>query len=64
MQTRTAYRLAMLRNGFRPLLNNCKRPIERGWPARVVDEAEVCPWDRRAYAMGGIDYLDLLVGLA
>src|SRR5262249_21931314 len=48
MQARTAYRLAMLKNGFQPLLNDCKRAIETGWPTRVVDEAEVLSWDRSA----------------
>ena len=41
MQARTAFRLAMLANGYQPLLNDCKRSIEPGWPTRVVDEAEV-----------------------
>ena len=38
MQARTAFRLAMLKNGFQPLLNDCKRPIEKGWPRHAVDE--------------------------
>jgi hypothetical protein len=46
MQERTAFRLAMLANGFQPLLNDCKRSIETGWPTRTVDEAEVRSWDR------------------
>jgi hypothetical protein len=46
MQQRTAFRLAMLANGFQPLLNDCKRAIETGWPTRTVDEAEVRSWDR------------------
>ena len=54
MQARTAYRLAMLRNGFQPLLNDCKRPIEKGWPRRIVDEAEVLSWDRSALASTGL----------
>jgi hypothetical protein len=41
MQARTAFRLAMLANGFQPLLNDCKRSIEPSWPTRVVDET-VC----------------------
>ena len=48
MQARTAYRLAMLANGFQPLLNDCKRSIEKGWPTKIVDEAEVLSWDRSA----------------
>ena len=54
MQERTAFRLAMLRNGFQPLLNNCKRPIEKGWPKKIVTEAEVLSWDRSALASTGM----------
>src|SRR5215472_4773230 len=54
MQARTAFRLAMLANGFQPLLNDCKRPIEKGWPKRTVNEAEVLSWDRSALASTGL----------
>jgi len=54
MQERTAFRLAMLRNGFQPLLNHCKRPIEKDWPKRTVDEAEVLSWDRSALLSTGM----------
>jgi len=54
MQERTAFRLAMLKNGFQPLLNDCKRPIEKGWPRRIVDEAEVLSWDRSALSSTGL----------
>jgi hypothetical protein len=54
MQARTAFRLAMLKNGFQPLLNDCKRPIEKDWPKRTVDEAEVRSWDRSALASTGL----------
>ena len=54
MQERTAYRLAMLANGFQPLLTDCKRPIEKGWPKKIVDEAEVLSWDRSALASTGL----------
>jgi hypothetical protein len=54
MQERTAFRLAMLRNGFQPLLNDCKRPIEKGWPRKLVDEAEVLAWDRSALLSTGL----------
>ena len=54
MQARTAFRLAMLANGFRPLLNDCKRPIEKGWPKRRVDEAEILSWDRSALLSTGM----------
>ena len=54
MQERTAFRLAMLKNGYCPLLNDCKRPIEKGWPKRRVDEAEILSWDRSALASTGL----------
>ena len=54
MQPRTAFRLAMLANGYQPLLNDCKRPIEKGWPKHTVDEAEVLLWDRSALLSTGM----------
>ena len=54
MQERTAFRLAMLANGFQPLLNDCKRSIEKGWPTRIADEAEVLSWDRSALTSTGL----------
>jgi hypothetical protein len=54
MQARTAFRLAMLANGFQPLLNDCKRSIEKGWPKRTVDAAEVRSWDRSALLSTGM----------
>ena len=54
MQERTAFRLAMLANGFQPLLTDCKRPIEKGWPTRIVDEAQVQSWDRSALTSTGL----------
>jgi hypothetical protein len=54
MQERTRFRLAMLGNGFTPLLNDCKRPIEKGWPRKLVDEAEVRAWDRSALLSTGL----------
>jgi hypothetical protein len=54
MQERTAFRLAMLANGFQPLLNECKRPLELGWPRKVVNEAEILAWDRSALASTGM----------
>jgi hypothetical protein len=44
----------MLANGYCPLLNDCKRPIETGWPKRRVDEAEILSWDRSALASTGL----------
>jgi hypothetical protein len=54
MHAHTAFRLAMLANGFQPLLNDCKRPIEKGWPTKIVDEAEVLSWDRSALTSTGL----------
>jgi hypothetical protein len=54
MHARTAFRLAMLANGYQPLLNDCKRAIEKGWPTKVVDEAEVRSWDRSALTSTGL----------
>ena len=54
MHARTRFRLDMLRNGFQPLLNDCKRPIEKGWPRRIVDEAEVLSWDRSTLESTGL----------
>jgi len=54
MQERTAFRLAMLANGFQPLLNDCKKSIEKGWPTRSVNEAEVRSWDRSALTSTGL----------
>ena len=54
MHARTAFRLALLANGFQPLLNDCKRPIEKGWPTRIVNEADVLAWDRSALTSTGL----------
>jgi hypothetical protein len=54
MHARTSFRLAMLANGYQPLLNDCKRPIEKGWPAKRIDEAEVRSWDRSALTSTGL----------
>ena len=39
---------------IQPLLNDCKRSIEKGWPTRLVDEAEVLSWDRSALTSTGL----------
>jgi hypothetical protein len=44
----------MLANGYWPLLNECKRPIERGWPKLRPDEAEILSWDRSALTSTGL----------
>ena len=53
MHERTAFRLAMLANGYWPLLNECKKAIEPGWPKRRPDEAEILSWDRSALLSTG-----------
>jgi hypothetical protein len=50
----TAFRLAMLANGFTPLLNAGKRSIEKGWPKQRVTEADVMAWDRSLLATTGL----------
>jgi hypothetical protein len=54
MQPRTAFRLAMLDNGYWPLLNDCKQPIETNWQKRRPDRTEVLSWDRSALASTGM----------
>jgi len=54
MQARTAFRLAMLENGYWPLLNDCKQSIEKGWPKKRPDRVEVLSWDRSAFASTGM----------
>jgi hypothetical protein len=54
MHARTRFRLDMLTNDYQPLLNDCKRSIETGWPTRTVDAAEVLAWDRSALTSTGL----------
>ena len=54
MKERTAFRLAMLRNGYWPLLDDCKKAIVKGWPKLRVDEAEILSWDRSALLSTGL----------
>jgi hypothetical protein len=54
MKDCTAFRLAMLRNGYQPTLNECKRARLTGWPKQTVDEAEVMAWDRSAWPSTGL----------
>src|SRR5689334_17878974 len=54
MHARTRFRLAMLANGYQPLLTNCKRPVATDWPRRTVDAAEVLAWDRSALPSTGL----------
>jgi hypothetical protein len=44
----------MLANGFQPLLTNCKKPIEKGWPKHAVTEAEILSWDRSSLTSTGM----------
>jgi hypothetical protein len=54
MHARTVFRLAMLDNGYWPLLNNCKQPIEKEWQKKRPDKAEVLSWDRSPFASTGM----------
>jgi hypothetical protein len=54
MHERTIFRLAMLANGYWPLLNECKKAIEKDWPKRRPDEAEILSWDRSALLSTGL----------
>jgi hypothetical protein len=54
MQARTVFRLAILENGYWPLLNDCKRPIEKEWQKKRPDRAEVLSWDRSAFLSTGM----------
>jgi hypothetical protein len=54
MQEHTRFRLAMLQNGFRPTLNDCKRAVEKGWPTKRISENEVLGWDRSLYTSTGM----------
>jgi hypothetical protein len=54
MQARTQFRLAMLDNGYHPVLNDCKRAIIDNWQKRRPDRAEVLSWDRSAYLSTGM----------
>ena len=54
MKACTAFRLAMLSNGFAPLLDNGKRAVETGWPKQRVTEADVLAWDRCLPATTGM----------
>jgi hypothetical protein len=54
MQEHTIFRLAILKNGYWPLLNDCKRSIEKGWPKKKANEAEILSWDRSALLSTGL----------
>jgi hypothetical protein len=54
MQAHTIFRLAMLENGYWPLLNDCKRPIEKNWQKKRPDRAEVLSWDRSTFLSTGM----------
>jgi hypothetical protein len=44
----------MLENGYWPLLNDCKQPIEKGWQKTRPDRIEVLSWDRSAFTSTGM----------
>src|SRR5262245_57752087 len=54
MQACTQFRLAMWDNGYWPLLNECKRPIETNWQKKRPNRAEVLSWDRSIFRSTGM----------
>jgi len=44
----------MLDNGYWPLLNDCKEPVETNWQKKRPDRAEVLSWDRSALTSTGM----------
>src|SRR5262249_38284713 len=54
MRACTQFRLATLDNGYWPLLNDCKRPIEKNWRKKRPDKAEVLSWERSAFTSTGM----------
>jgi len=54
MKPQTAFRLAMLANGYWPLLNNCKRSIGQKWQEKAPTEADILAWDRSALTSTGL----------
>ena len=54
MQAHTLYRLSMLDNGYWPLLNDCKQPVEKNWQRTRPDRAEVLSWNRSAFVSTGM----------
>src|SRR5215467_3944074 len=54
MRACTQFRLATLDNGYWPLLNDCKRPIEKNWQKKRPDKAEVLSWERSAFTSTGM----------
>jgi hypothetical protein len=54
MQERTAFRLAMLENGYWPVLNDCKRAIITGWQKQRPSRDEVLSWDRSSHRSTGM----------
>jgi hypothetical protein len=54
MKAHTAFRLDVRKNGYWPLLNKCKRPVDDNWQRRRPDEAEILSWDRSAFTSTGL----------
>jgi hypothetical protein len=54
MQECTQFRLDMRNNGYWAVLNDCKRPIEKGWPKKIVTEAVIRAWDRSMLTSTGM----------
>jgi hypothetical protein len=54
LQARTHFRLAMLQNGYWPVLNNCKQAKLNGWQRKRPDRDEILSWDRSVYLSTGM----------
>jgi hypothetical protein len=54
MHARTAFRLAVLTNGYWPVLNECKESVVTGWQKKRPDRTEVLSWDRSALLSTGM----------
>jgi hypothetical protein len=54
MKARTGFQLAILDNGYWPLLNDCKRAKGDGWQKQRPSRDEVLSWDRSALTSTGM----------
>jgi hypothetical protein len=54
MQVSTQFRLDTLGNGYWPVLNDCKRPVLKGWQKQRPTETEILSWDRSLFRSTGV----------
>ena len=54
MQERTRFRLAMLKNSYWPVLNDCKQAKLSSWQEKRPDRDEILSWDRSTYLSTGM----------